>query len=116
MLLIPPRRMSLEQAIAYVEDDELVELQAIAVVANSRTMPAAARRVIPDTRATNSPWLSSAAVGAVSPIGPDGLLGWPTLQRGPRPGAGKRPAGSCACFGPLVRLRYTRRRKGGRAD
>ncbi len=26
MLLIPPRRMSLEQAIAYVEDDELVEV------------------------------------------------------------------------------------------
>ena len=26
MLLIPPRRMSLEQAIAYIEDDELVEV------------------------------------------------------------------------------------------
>ena len=26
MLLIPPRKMSLEQAIAYVEDDELVEV------------------------------------------------------------------------------------------
>jgi len=26
MLLVPPRRMSLEQAIAYVEDDELVEV------------------------------------------------------------------------------------------
>jgi GTP-binding protein len=25
MLLIPPRKMSLEQAIAYIEDDELVE-------------------------------------------------------------------------------------------
>jgi GTP-binding protein len=26
MLLTPPRRMSLEQAIAYIEDDELVEV------------------------------------------------------------------------------------------
>ena len=26
MLLIPPRKMSLEQAIAYIEDDELVEV------------------------------------------------------------------------------------------
>jgi GTP-binding protein len=26
LLLIPPRRMSLEQAIAYIEDDELVEV------------------------------------------------------------------------------------------
>ncbi len=26
MLLIPPRKMSLEQAIAYVEDDEFVEV------------------------------------------------------------------------------------------
>jgi GTP-binding protein len=31
MLLIPPRRMSLEQAIAYVEDDELVEVTPSAV-------------------------------------------------------------------------------------
>ena len=31
MLLIPPRRMSLEQAIAYVEDDELVEVTPTAV-------------------------------------------------------------------------------------
>ncbi|HEX3348158.1 MAG TPA: translational GTPase TypA [Acetobacteraceae bacterium] len=31
MLLIPPRRMSLEQAIAYVEDDELVEVTPRAV-------------------------------------------------------------------------------------
>ena len=31
MLLIPPRKMSLEQAIAYVEDDELVEVTPLAV-------------------------------------------------------------------------------------
>ncbi len=31
MLLVPPRRMSLEQAIAYVEDDELVEVTPTAV-------------------------------------------------------------------------------------
>ena len=31
MLLIPPRKMSLEQAIAYVEDDELVEVTPAAI-------------------------------------------------------------------------------------
>ena len=31
MLLTPPRRMSLEQAIAYIEDDELVEVTPLAV-------------------------------------------------------------------------------------
>ncbi len=31
MLLIPPRKMSLEQAIAYIEDDELVEVTPSAV-------------------------------------------------------------------------------------
>ena len=31
MLLIPPRRMSLEQAIAYIEDDELVEVMPSAI-------------------------------------------------------------------------------------
>ena len=31
MLLIPPRRMSLEQAIAYIEDDELVEVTPTAI-------------------------------------------------------------------------------------
>ena len=31
MLLVPPRRMSLEQAIAYIEDDELVEVTPAAV-------------------------------------------------------------------------------------
>jgi GTP-binding protein len=31
MLLIPPRKMSLEQAIAYVEDDEFVEVTPTAV-------------------------------------------------------------------------------------
>ena len=31
MLLIPPRRMSLEQAISYIEDDELVEVTPSAI-------------------------------------------------------------------------------------
>ena len=31
MLLIPPRKMSLEQAIAYVEDDEFVEVTPTAI-------------------------------------------------------------------------------------
>ncbi len=31
MLLIPPRKMSLEQAIAYIEDDELVEVTPLAI-------------------------------------------------------------------------------------
>ena len=31
MLLIPPRRMSLEQAIAYIEDNELVEVTPTAI-------------------------------------------------------------------------------------
>ena len=31
LLLIPPRRMSLEQAIAYIEDDELVEVTPSAI-------------------------------------------------------------------------------------
>jgi GTP-binding protein len=31
MLLVPPRRMSLEQAIAYIEDDELVEVTPSAI-------------------------------------------------------------------------------------
>jgi GTP-binding protein len=31
MLLIPPRRMTLEQAIAYIEDDELVEVTPSAI-------------------------------------------------------------------------------------
>jgi GTP-binding protein len=31
MLLIPPRKMSLEQAIAYVEDDELVEVTPVSI-------------------------------------------------------------------------------------
>lgn len=31
LLLVPPRRMSLEQAIAYIEDDELVEVTPSAV-------------------------------------------------------------------------------------
>ena len=31
LLLVPPRKMSLEQAIAYVEDDELVEVTPAAI-------------------------------------------------------------------------------------
>ncbi len=31
LLLVPPRRMSLEQAIAYIEDDELVEVTPSAI-------------------------------------------------------------------------------------
>ena len=31
LLLIPPRKMSLEQAIAYIEDDELVEVTPSAI-------------------------------------------------------------------------------------
>ena len=31
LLLVPPRRMSLEQAIAYIEDDELVEVTPAAI-------------------------------------------------------------------------------------
>jgi GTP-binding protein len=31
MLLIPPRKMSLEQAIAYIEEDELVEVTPAAI-------------------------------------------------------------------------------------
>ena len=31
LLLVPPRKMSLEQAIAYIEDDELVEVTPSAV-------------------------------------------------------------------------------------
>src|SRR6195952_3532575 len=38
MLLIPPRRMSLEQAIAYIEDDELVEVTPTAIRLRKRHM------------------------------------------------------------------------------
>ena len=50
MLLIPPRRMSLEQAIAYIEDDELVEVtpeRDPAAQALSRSARAQARRAPP---------------------------------------------------------------------
>ncbi len=42
MLLIPPRRMSLEQAIAYIEDDELVEVTPGAVP-SAQALPRLAR-------------------------------------------------------------------------
>ncbi len=44
MLLIPPRRMSLEQAIAYVEDDELVEVTPTAVRLRKRHLDPHARK------------------------------------------------------------------------
>jgi GTP-binding protein len=44
MLLIPPRRMSLEQAIAYVEDDELVEITPAAIRLRKRHLDPHARK------------------------------------------------------------------------
>jgi len=44
MLLIPPRRMSLEQAIAYIEDDELVEVTPGAIRLRKRYLDPHARK------------------------------------------------------------------------
>jgi len=44
MLLIPPRRMSLEQAIAYIEDDELVEVTPSAVRLRKRYLDPSERK------------------------------------------------------------------------
>jgi GTP-binding protein len=44
MLLVPPRRMSLEQAIAYIEDDELVEITPGAVRLRKRHLDPHARK------------------------------------------------------------------------
>jgi GTP-binding protein len=44
MLLIPPRRMSLEQAIAYIEDDELVEVTPGAVRLRKRYLDSHERK------------------------------------------------------------------------
>ena len=44
MLLIPPRRMSLEQAIAYIEDDELVEVTPSAVRLRKRHLDSNLRK------------------------------------------------------------------------
>ena len=44
MLLIPPRRMSLEQAIAYVEDDELVEVTPSSIRLRKRHLDPNARK------------------------------------------------------------------------
>jgi GTP-binding protein len=44
MLLIPPRRMSLEQAIAYIEDDELVEVTPGAIRLRKRHLDPHARK------------------------------------------------------------------------
>ena len=44
LLLVPPRRMSLEQAIAYIEDDELVEVTPSAVRIRKRYLDPHARK------------------------------------------------------------------------
>src|SRR6202789_939718 len=44
MLLVPPRRMSLEQAIAYIEDDELVEVTPTAIRLRKRHLDPNARK------------------------------------------------------------------------
>ncbi len=44
MLLIPPRRMSLEQAIAYIEEDELVEVTPTAIRLRKRHLDPNARK------------------------------------------------------------------------
>jgi GTP-binding protein len=44
LLLVPPRKMSLEQAIAYVEDDELVEVTPSAVRLRKRHLDPNARK------------------------------------------------------------------------
>ena len=44
MLLIPPRRMSLEQAIAYIEDDELVEVTPSAIRLRKRYLDPSERK------------------------------------------------------------------------
>ena len=53
MLLIPPRRMSLEQAIAYIEDDELVEITPSAIRLRKRHLDPNARKRA-DRRAADS--------------------------------------------------------------
>ncbi len=44
LLLTPPRRMSLEQAIAYIEDDELVEITPVAIRLRKRHLDPHARK------------------------------------------------------------------------
>jgi len=44
LLLVPPRRMSLEQAIAYIEDDELVEITPSAIRIRKRHLDPHARK------------------------------------------------------------------------
>jgi GTP-binding protein len=44
MLLIPPRKMSLEQAIAYIEEDELVEVTPAAIRLRKRFLDPNARK------------------------------------------------------------------------
>ena len=51
MLLIPPRRMSLEQAIAYIEDDELVEVTPAAIRLRKRHLDPHARKRAERTQA-----------------------------------------------------------------
>jgi GTP-binding protein len=56
LLLIPPRRMSLEQAIAYIEDDELVEVTPSAVRLRKRYLD-------PNERKKNAKRSETAAAG-----------------------------------------------------
>jgi GTP-binding protein len=44
MLLTPPRKMSLEQAIAYIQDDELVEVTPNAIRLRKRFLDPHARK------------------------------------------------------------------------
>ena len=68
MLLIPPRRMSLEQAIAYIEDDELVEVTPGAIRLRKRFLdPHERKRVRAAHRGSGSPTLSAEDVRAAAP-------------------------------------------------
>jgi GTP-binding protein len=64
MLLIPPRKMSLEQAIAHVEDDEPVEVTPFAIPQRKRFLdPNQRKRNEPktDAEAAAQPVISSSA-------------------------------------------------------
>ena len=60
MLLIPPRRMSLEQAIAYIEDDELVEVTPKAIRLRKRFLDPDDRK-----RATQAGRRSRRGIGTI---------------------------------------------------
>ena len=63
MLLIPPRKMSLEQAIAYVEDDEFVEVTPTAVRLRKRYLD-------PNQRKRNERKIEAEAAGSRQPTRP----------------------------------------------